>query len=710
MAEATKPLTPEQIKAAEDKKKAEAAQKKIDDDATVEASPSQAEVDLANKKADVADKEAKAVEADSNATQNEKDKARNSADDKAKDAKKVGTAKGVADKIKAERASAAATEEDKDKALSGVCSVDKATAKQSTAKTKMLEHAEYKKCCDEAKAASNAVECKKKAINKKTPKVTPQADIDEAASKAELSASLAKDSKATPAVKAKAKADSDALAKLQATKKKEDKEAAELKKEEDIANCPTGDSDEKSQEKLDIAKKDTQSAKDNKSKSSANLDKAEDDINDAKAELADLAEELKDRLAEKAETKAKITALKKIKENLSADKKNDTKRSSIQTEIEGLEAKIKAIEKKVKEINTKKQLASYKKTDAEAVKKAEDDKAEAGTDDVSIKDAEGKEKTAQKAQDEADERLRKLEEEAEAAKEKCEELKDVLSEDYPETFGKAAQNLDAATEEREDCIEAIEDENSEPFSLPDLDIPALAALATLTVPSLLSNLGGHTNNFTNSSGGANASPPPGEEGVYLHWNAPALKGAEGVLENLITDHLQPIYKHSFIGEFPDKIQGLDWLVKTMDRPKIDIEYVEQIRNNVKRQYPIKYNFGDLSMTFHDDAKHKTILTLHNYFTNDVWDHDDIGSYGNFKMRDSVLIPEIKIYDLTVETGQHLRYTYRNISLVSLDYDAPDEAEDAGTHTIQAVFKIEGYVVEESKSPPTLNTGNSPAWV
>ena len=196
---------------------------------------------------------------------------------------------------------------------------------------------------------------------------------------------------------------------------------------------------------------------------------------------------------------------------------------------------------------------------------------------------------------------------------------------------------------------------------------------------------------------------------YLHFDAPNTRGLEGKLENIISDKMQPMYKHAYIGEFPEKLKNLDWLVKGMDRPKVDIEYVEQVRANVKRQYPVKYNYGDLSLTFLDDVHHKTIMSIYEYFTGYVWSHNSIKARGTLLLRDETVIPEIIIYDLTDTNDEHRKYTYQNVSMLSFDYDSYDDYEDGGVHSIQVVFKIEGFKIELAQSPRVLNLANDPSW-
>jgi len=187
-------------------------------------------------------------------------------------------------------------------------------------------------------------------------------------------------------------------------------------------------------------------------------------------------------------------------------------------------------------------------------------------------------------------------------------------------------------------------------------------------------------------------------------------GLDGQMDKLITEHIQPKLKFAYMGEFPKILDKLNWLVKSMDKPKVDIETIEQTRNNVKRQYPVKYNFGDLSMTFWDDINHETITTLYEYFHDKVWTHNDVKLDGSFLLRDSIVIPKFYIYELTTNAGEgHLRYCFENSILSSFDFDNSEDESDDGIHTIQAVFKIERFTVEKMKSPSNINAFNIPIW-
>lgn len=218
------------------------------------------------------------------------------------------------------------------------------------------------------------------------------------------------------------------------------------------------------------------------------------------------------------------------------------------------------------------------------------------------------------------------------------------------------------------------------------------------------------------NGGQDTSNNPKQETIkldksFLHWDAKnGGYGYESQLGEIIANHMEPKQKHAYMGEFPAGLTNLDWLVRTMDRPKIDIESVEQIRNNVKRYYPVKYSFGDLSLTFWDDIHNKTIKTIDDYFNNQVWQHDYYKNTGSLLLRDRTIIPEFHIYDLVPGTNaEPVKYTFYNAILASYDFDAQD-TDDEGIHTIQVVFKIESYKLTYGVMPRTLNIGNNPKWL
>lgn len=228
--------------------------------------------------------------------------------------------------------------------------------------------------------------------------------------------------------------------------------------------------------------------------------------------------------------------------------------------------------------------------------------------------------------------------------------------------------------------------------------------------------GNATDTYKKINGGQDTFNNPKQETIkldksFLHWDAKnGGYGYESQLGEIIANYMEPKQKHAYMGEFPAGLTNLDWLVRTMDRPKIDIESVEQIRNNVKRYYPVKYSFGDLSLTFWDDIHNKTIKTIDDYFNNQVWQHDYYKNNGSLLLRDRTIIPEFHIYDLVPGTNaEPVKYTFYNAILASYDFDAQD-TDDEGIHTIQVVFKIESYKLTYGVMPRTLNIGNNPKWL
>ena len=206
------------------------------------------------------------------------------------------------------------------------------------------------------------------------------------------------------------------------------------------------------------------------------------------------------------------------------------------------------------------------------------------------------------------------------------------------------------------------------------------------------------------------NPAVSDEYPYL-YDSPGF-GINSRMDNIILNddncmlQIQPKLKFAYLGQFPNELSNLDWLIKTMDRPKVDIESVEQVRNNVTRHYPIKYNYGDLTITFWDDVNHTTIKTIYEFFYNRVWHHENRYISGNFLLRDSIIIPELVIFDLSVDGADHLKYTFENVILSSYDFDMVEDESDGGIFAVQVVFKIERFDVVPFKSPISL-TPNYP---
>lgn len=203
--------------------------------------------------------------------------------------------------------------------------------------------------------------------------------------------------------------------------------------------------------------------------------------------------------------------------------------------------------------------------------------------------------------------------------------------------------------------------------------------------------------FYNSDAGPISTGTPGVNGPpHFKWDSSGFE-IPGTYEQIIdtSPQVYPRLKHFYTAEFSGKLSGLNWLVKTMDRPKIDIEHVEQLRNNVKRIYPVKYNFGDLSLTFWDDVNHTTVTTLNDFFHGNVWEHGvPKQSRGDFLLRDEILIEKFIILEHSIEKKNDLKYTFYNSLLSSIDMDSEDDEGDETVYTVQLVLKIEGYDIEK----------------
>ena len=484
-------------------------------------------------------------------------------------------------------------------------------------------------------------------------------------------------------------------------------------------------------------------------KAAANTAQAEKNLSDSKAR-----EEAYDDASDAAEVK-KDAAIKEQAEQDRLIEDNNEKIADMgddpnsASEKAALEAQNKVAREKSEAAGLEAEKQATLEKDNDAFSDAED-KSQDALDDK-IDDAEDAEEITQDKLDDANDKVEDAQEAEDDAREDEVEVRDDQAEKYPNSFGKDVDKMKAeeeaeaqqAADDQAVIDKAVEEEKEKELEVERARVAEEARIAAekrrLAIEKLKEEIesgefqGDAVNakiqeledmqaiaksierdkneTLNNILAAQLAAKLSGKDhnAAYLYFDAPSTMGAEGTLENIIADKMQPIMKHAYIGEFPTKLQDLDWLVKSMDRPKVDIEYIEQIRNNVKRQYPIKYNFGDLSLTFLDDVHHKSIMTLQNYFSKDIWKHNSIKAGGTFLLRESVVIPEMIIWDLTVETDRHLKYIYKNVSMVSYDFDAYDDYEDGGTHSIQAVFKIEGLEVVEGGSPRTLNLANDPIW-
>ena len=207
---------------------------------------------------------------------------------------------------------------------------------------------------------------------------------------------------------------------------------------------------------------------------------------------------------------------------------------------------------------------------------------------------------------------------------------------------------------------------------------------------------------TNDHGEVIDTTPPPPSGYLLHFDAPP-GGMEATSfgADIVVNELYPKFKHGFKGTFPEEFGNLGWTIKTMDKPKMDIESVEQIRNNVVRHYPVKYSLGDVSVTFWDDSKNRTVKTLYEYAYGRTLLHDSKETSLVFLMRDSMVIPSFSVEEYNVESEQNQIYTFENAIVSSIEMDSFEDEADDGLCTLTVVFKFERFTIED-KNPPQEN--------
>lgn len=327
---------------------------------------------------------------------------------------------------------------------------------------------------------------------------------------------------------------------------------------------------------------------------------------------------------------------------------------------------------------------------------------------------------AEDAKEQSDDAIKELDKKFGDAVLEEDGVREDVADEYP-TFKEASDDIDAAIEKEEKALEEKAKEK-----IKDTTDDAKKAVEDVkketedktqkasNEPSTNSDkqVGSDTVQSNNGESCISASTKPINYNGLVKWDSKvAGEDMPGRVDQLIAQHIQPNYRFSYIGEFPDgKFANLNWMVKSMDRPKVDVEYIEQVRNNVKRFYPIKYNYGDISITFWDNAQHQTIELVYNYFTKHVWKHEHIGSSGLIMLRDSTIIKSMSIWQLSTDGSPNIKHTYENVVLSSYDFDSNEDESDEGVHTIQCVFKFEKYIASVTQEAPAVLSNCSIHWL
>jgi hypothetical protein len=151
-------------------------------------------------------------------------------------------------------------------------------------------------------------------------------------------------------------------------------------------------------------------------------------------------------------------------------------------------------------------------------------------------------------------------------------------------------------------------------------------------------------------------------------------------------------------------------VKSIDKPKIDVEYTEQVRNNTIRYYPIKYSFSEVSMTYYDSGDSLITNFFYSFIKTQIIDVADSGKgrgifYGRQGMMSNGSI--IRVRQIPVHLGdtkasdnmlnksfdirfpaKDIEYVFYNVQITSIEGEQFDSDDDSGFLTYTVTFKYE----------------------
>jgi len=157
-------------------------------------------------------------------------------------------------------------------------------------------------------------------------------------------------------------------------------------------------------------------------------------------------------------------------------------------------------------------------------------------------------------------------------------------------------------------------------------------------------------------------------------------------------------------------------IKSIDRPKIDIEFVEQVRNNVIRYYPVKYSFPEASMVYYDSGDSMVTDYILNYVGTKIVTIDNQGiGRGKFVGRQNMLNggSTITVHQIPVHLGndrasdgffnetydvdipEETIYIYYNVQVTSIDSDQFDTDDDSGYLIYTLTFKYEYFEIKNN---------------
>ena len=154
-------------------------------------------------------------------------------------------------------------------------------------------------------------------------------------------------------------------------------------------------------------------------------------------------------------------------------------------------------------------------------------------------------------------------------------------------------------------------------------------------------------------------------------------------------------------------------VKSIDKPKMDIEYVEQVRGNVIRYYPVKYSYPEVSIIYFDSGDSKITHLLESYMGSMFHVSDKGMGYGNFHGRSimketgrmivieqiSTHLGEKRVTDMygnmntySVKSPDSIFYIFYNVQITSIEGDQFDSDDDAGYLVYTLTFKYEYFEI------------------
>lgn len=147
--------------------------------------------------------------------------------------------------------------------------------------------------------------------------------------------------------------------------------------------------------------------------------------------------------------------------------------------------------------------------------------------------------------------------------------------------------------------------------------------------------------------------------------------------------MQPRKKHGYVGTV---LGGPSFLIKSIDKPKANVEYNQIMRSNQMINFPRSVTFGNLTITLWNDVHSQAVALAWSNYNSHVWKNGPV-------YRDTALIKTLVVQELGVSGAtKPVTYTFKNCSIESMDFDAGDDEDDSGVTFITIALKVEGISV------------------